>query len=98
MDLWIRSSLGLRLIPIKDELNISQIESGTWCIFYRDNAIAGYKTEERALEILNEIQESIRMLHLLKISGNKFDNDLILENKEEFIKLTDMIVYEMPKE
>lgn len=59
MELWIRSQNRNELIPIKEEL----IQASN-CIIYQGNIIGGYKSKERALEVLDEITEHLDYLNI----------------------------------
>ena len=63
MKLWIRDQDKRLLIPIKDIISIFDN-----CIFYQGNIIGQYKTEERALEVLNEISSKLKNQFLVKPS------------------------------
>ena len=54
MDLWIRSQDKNWLIPIKDTISIFSNS-----IFYQGIILGTYKSEERALEVLDEIENFI---------------------------------------
>lgn len=82
MDLWIRSQDKKALIPINKMLTISCSS-----IFYDGLILGVYKKEQRALEVLNEIQKKINLINL----GHDFGSPMVdLENPT--------YIYEMPKE
>ena len=56
--------------------------------------IAKYKTEERAIEVLDEIQEHRDVLLFLEIMPNSKK----IQGIKEFQKLRDSLTYEMPQE
>lgn len=107
MELWIRSQDKRKLIPIKEELYIPYSRTGEdFGIFYKGNILAHFKKEERALEVLDEIQKKIRPITIIKqtkpikyIDYNMTISDITLyvENVSEF-KEVGTIIYEMPKE
>ena len=103
MDLWIRSQDRERLLKV-DNIYITENndktddEYGTVMIYeYTDSEsqclLGIYKTKERALEVLEEIQGEIEIPSYNK-SGNYQDLDLFVKSKI-FNQMT--IVYEMPK-
>lgn len=60
MNLWVRSQNKTKLVPINDELYIPNSRTGEdFGIFYKDKMLGYYKTKERALEVLDEIQNYI---------------------------------------
>ena len=86
MELWIRSQNRVNLILVKDI-----VVSGEYIKVYKETelctTVAKYKTEARALEVLDEIQEAkLGNFHYRCPSNVK------VSSKE------DTIVYEMPKE
>lgn len=84
MNLWVRSQDKNKLVPINDELYIPNSRTGEdFGIFYKDKMLGYYKTKERALEVLDEIQ------NMLYIGLHTNNNQLAG---------TTSIVYEMPKE
>ena len=91
MELWIRTQNKQTLLSVN---NISCDES---CIFTKimptdKHGILGkYKTKERALEVLDEIQDLFIKQH---ISESVINQDGITFNTEQL----NSIVYEMPKE
>ena len=87
MDLWIRSQDKKTLIPINKMLTISCSS-----MFYDGLILGVYKTEQRALKVLDEIQ--IRLINLQLVG---------LEEKGQARKdarINDELkcIYEMPKE
>ena len=73
MDLWVRSQKGLVLKKINELMvehktgeNIYFITDGRSCV------LGEYETNERAVEVLDEIQERITILNLMStINGEK---------------------------
>ncbi len=56
MDLWIRSQ-DKRILSKVGELEVEKINKATcWSICNDENCFGSYETEERALEILDDIQ------------------------------------------
>ena len=105
--MWIRSQDRKKLIDVKminywDGTKFYEMEKrGHWITLSQyeeqdENVYFGkYATEERALEVLDEIQEAIRKstiaLSVISGDGNGLD-EIRLD------KLADMIVYNMPQE
>lgn len=57
MNLWVRSQDKNKLVPINDELYIPNSRTGEdFGIFYKDKMLGYYKTKERAIKVLDEIQ------------------------------------------
>lgn len=105
MELWIRSQDKKRLANIK-QLYIEKYEykntSGIYGQTTNDNHIqlGVYWPEERASEVLDEIQKLLQPQILIKkgkIAGS-FDNTIIREADGFEIKELSTYVYEMPKD
>ena len=104
MGLWIRSQDKMKLIPINDELYIpnSRTEED-FGIFYRETMLGYYKTKERALEVLDEIQMLLQPIIKYKPIVQEYNT---LYPYKNFVKVDDNMeikelstfVYEMPKE
>ena len=92
MDLWIRSQNKEILIP-NPKLALEDIETEYWIIDLCDDTVLGtYKSKERALEVLDEIQERLINLELVSFEEKgKARSDAF---KKEYLRC----VYEMPKE
>ena len=90
MNLWVRSQDKTRLIP-KPNLYVVESEAG---ITYIGDTMVGhigkYATKERALEVLDEIQEFIENKDKIKITR---DVNGITSEVEDAKK-----VYQMPEE
>lgn len=103
MELWIRTQKRDNLIKV-DWLKMEEIPDRygyKYYIYYRNERLLGiYKTKERALEILDEIQKLLQPQILCKkgkIAGS-FDNTIYKEPDKIEIQELSVIVYEMPKE
>lgn len=109
MDLWIRSQDRKELRP-QPKLGIEKIVNG-WCIidrynFYDSYSLGTYKSEERALEVLDEIQNILKPRCIVDTSSINFDGkpyeskSVILQdcNANARIEKISTFVYEMPKE
>lgn len=109
MDLWIRSQDKRELRP-NPKLGIDEVENKFYIVdrydFERANILGTYKTKERALEVLDEIQNILFPKFKVDTSSIKengrswVENGVILQSytaNVDYIKL-DTCVYEMPKE
>lgn len=95
MDLYIRSQDRKRLIPNPNLYVVYSKENK--CAYIGDTLvghIGKYSTEERAIEVLQEIQEHRDVLLLLELVPNSEK----MKGIKEFQKLRDSLTYEMPKE
>ena len=117
MKLWIRSQdrETLRLAEMLDIYELEDDEEKRFVIEESGVDIGCYKSKERALEVLDEIQNKIKTLLYLK-PKTKLKLDTIKDAKDYFEHLngielittdinfeiepilTNVIVYEMPKE
>ena len=104
MDLWIRSQNKGALIKVE----ILGYADGTINAYLGNNEIVlgEYSSDERALEVLDEIQRKITPVTIIKqtkpikyIDYNRTISDatLYVEDVSE-VKEVGMIIYEMPKE
>ena len=93
MELWIRSQNKKELIP-NPKLGIDQCENRYYIVdrYNFENAfiLGEYKSKERALEVLDEIEN-----HLINSSFAKKTNGL---GEVKDIIPNPLFVYEMPKE
>ena len=93
MDLWIRSQNKKELIP-NPKLGIDQCENRYYIVdrydFERAFILGEYKSKERALEVLDEIEN-----HLINSSFAKKTNGL---GEVKDIIPNPLFVYEMPEE
>lgn len=97
MELWIRSQKSEKLRPMllkANEFEIGDYDENMNCIVVNNLYCVGvYKTKERALEVLDEIQK--RMMINETLIGDYEQQDIAI--KGLFLKYNSMI-YEMPKE
>lgn len=93
MDFWVRSQDKMTLKKIND-ISISQnLLTNVYTIFCDHNVFGDYATKERALEVLDEIQNILNTYN--RINGKKGNyEDLDLTVKVNMLNY----VYEMPKE
>lgn len=92
MELWIRSQ-DKKILQKTDALFISHTNENVWSICENQNftKYGTYKTEEKALEVLDEIQNII-------MPKAFFGKELrLIPPKTEIIQL-EIYVYEMPEE
>lgn len=98
MDLWIRTQDRMRLVKPR-RLAIKQETKnwgGDWYIYESQNSLryGTYATKERALEVLDDIQDILKpKLH--HISDKDLEGNDI---KVLGIEYVNSIIYEMPKE
>lgn len=106
MELWIRSQDKYTLMKI-EEIQICENSDRTW--FMNAGIVLGkYKTKEKALEVLDEIQNLLQprvIYHEPKIDYDdmihSLANDFTIRGTQQVemeLKKAGQIVYEMPKE
>jgi hypothetical protein len=93
MELWIRSQDRENLIPVSNPICIIDTE-----IVYKESAtyiitLAKYKTKERALEVLDEIQYKIKNMYILE--NCKLPKRSCIERS---LARDNFNIYEMPEE
>lgn len=98
MQLWVRSQDKNLLIPINKP--ISQFCEG---LFYDGTILGTYKTKERALEVLNEIQNILKSKTMIIDSGNPIEcsnGGFVYLNQKTKLEYQQVgtYVYEMPQE
>lgn len=87
MDLWIRTQDKKLLIPIK-----KMITNTCEGLFYDGIILGTYKTKQRALEVLDEIQS------FLILGNDDFNEQGLCESYNNIVASKNTIIYEMPKE
>ena len=105
MNLWVCSQNKENLIPIKNPICVYDNK-----IIYKESAsyiitIGEYKTKERALEVLDEIQNILNPKYILDSSSIRPDGDSWVENgiimqkynANARIEEIPIYVYEMPE-
>lgn len=112
MDLWILSQ-DKRSMCKATFLKIGRNCFSEWCVFDNDNELGGYATEERALEVLGEIQKLLMENRLvfknydvpdyksLKAEidyARKYGFFYVNSHSPVDICHRDCVVFEMPKE
>lgn len=104
MELWIRSQDGDYLMPIKD--TISSFRTG---VFYQGVILGTYKSKQRTLEVLDEIQNILQPRVYIKAPSIVNPKDMIedlansiclrtTQQVEMELKQVGQFVYQMPKE
>ena len=103
MDLWIRTQDRMRLVKanrlaIKGESKL--VGLGDWYITESQNSLryATYSTKERALEVLDEIQQTIKQQEFVKLTFSKIPPQQYDINEEKIDRMFGYFVYEMPTE
>lgn len=95
MELWVRSQDKENLIPIKNPICVYDNK-----IIYKESAsyvitIGEYKTKERALEVLDEIQRTIaKNQSLISLMHNFTD---LKDNEECVAQIFKDMIYQMPE-
>ena len=109
MELWVRSQSKLGLYVV-DEIYIDERDFGNddiqYYIMFGQVRLGRYKSKERALQILDEIQALLKPKYILdsssiKPDGNSWvENGMILQNYNANAKIEELstYVYEMPEE
>lgn len=90
MNLWIRSQQKEGLVKVNDKIRLSYnmgVDDTTYFIECDGTKVAVYNTRERALEILDKIQNHIAYLDQMIASG-----------RAEELDLQQDLIFEMPKE
>lgn len=105
MELWIRSQGKERIIKT-NQLDVMEFDTDVdprynhFGVYVNDFLVGEYKTKERALEVLDEIQNIIIKLSALSITG--ISNENIAKEYVKIFQEENIIslkaVYEMPKE
>lgn len=111
MELWIRTQDKMRLVK-PNRLAIKRdsrtIGEGDYYIYESQNSLryGTYTTKERALEVLDEIQDILKPKYILDTSSIKPDGNFYKENGAIFqkynanaeIKDLSTFVYQMPED
>lgn len=104
MELWIRSQDKRRLGKII-YLELNNDDYGFyimgWIDKFEGTIIATYKTKERALEVLDEIQNILKPQLIIKDSGKiigSFEDTLVREGATYELKELSTFVYQMPED
>ena len=102
MELWIRSQDRENLVKV-DRLTIDDTNS-IFCD-YNDFYLGTYETKERALEVLDDIQNILKPKTIIKFDSKRKYledgtlNDVLIPREEiDYIEQLSTYVYEMPNE
>lgn len=102
MNLWVRSQDKECLTNISNIQYIYKNNMHGLGTYYDNLKILGtYKTKERALEILDEIQNILKPQLIIKNSGKiigSFEDTLVREGATYELKELSTFVYQMPKD
>ena len=107
MELWIRSQDKERIIKI-NQLDVMKLDTDVdprynhFGIYANEYLVGEYKTKERALEVLDEIQKLLQPQMVLSKVGKPIaetcDGTVYVNPDEYEIQELSTYVYEMPKE
>ena len=105
IELWVRSQNKKRLMKV-EMVEIDKQKDGGAIIYSHEYMLGEYKTKERAIEVLDEIQNILNPKYILDTSSIKPDGDSWVEkgiimqkyNANARIEEIRIYVYEMPKE
>ena len=104
MELWIRSQDRTNLIKVEHVAIVNNYTINAMSTNW-DYDIGTYKTKERALEVLDEIQNILKPKYIVDTSSIKegkswVENGVILQeyNANARVEQLSTYVYEMPKE
>ncbi len=110
MKLWIRSQDKKIFTPISEELQVKRLNyvetpEERYFVLYKKLDLGSYKTEKRALEVLDEIQNILKPKFIINQKSMKFsnpyeENGMVLMdcNADARLEQLSTYVYEMPKE
>ena len=105
MDLWVRTQDKRQLLKVNDGLYIANGFTDTNDTFIgikNVGHIGRYTKEERALEILDEIQDVIYMKQLFNADADRFatclEEDMNMSEEDMNLLVKQISVYKMPKE
>ena len=105
MELWVRSQNKKRLMKV-EMVEFDKQKDGGAIIYSHEYMLGEYSTKERALEVLDEIQNKLKPKYILNSSSIRPDGDRWVENgiimqkynANARIEEIPIYVYEMPKE
>ena len=108
MNLWVRSQYKEMLFKVNNNLIIrhnDNVENGMYFIECDSCKIAMYKTREKALKVLDEIQNILKPKYILDSSSIRPDdswvkNGIIMQKYNANAKIEELstFVYQMPKD
>lgn len=106
MDLWIRSQDKREFVKA-EHIEASQFSDDEFIVDVNAMYFGSYKTKERAIEVLDEIQRCFKGRTIISprkmtdyegIKKEFFDSGFIITDGSVDIIPSDVIVYEIPKE
>lgn len=99
MELWIRSQKGLTLKKVNELTvehkageNIYFITDGRYCV------LGEYETNERALEVLGEIERAIKCICVVRDTNDEILNNILKEKDTKKFMTENLYIYHMPEE
>lgn len=104
MELWIRTQ-NKEILRKSERLRVVE-DTGKYYIVDNGDIYGEYKTKERALEVLDEIQNILKPKYILDSSSIKpngdswVENGIVMQNYNANARIEELstYVYEMPKE
>lgn len=96
--MWIRSQDKMELIPINSKLYIPISKTGEdFGIFHEETMLGHYKSKERALEVLNMIEDVLMARYTMDLYNNA--SSMFRGYGQEEIKKTirKITIFEMPE-
>lgn len=96
--MWIRSQDKMELVPINSKLYIPISKTGEdFGIFYEETMLGHYKSKERALEVLNMIEDVLIARYRMDLCNNA--SSMFRGYGQEEIKKTirKITIFEMPE-
>ena len=105
MKLWIRSQKNEKLrqgLFKVNEIELGDYDNDMNCLVINNLYCVGiYKTKERAIEVLDEIQNILKPQLIIKDSGKiigSFEDTIVREGATYELKELSTYVYQMPKD
>ena len=110
MDLWIRSQnrkMMERAVAVKIAHYKEDGKMSNSIVINNDYIFGEYATEERALEVLDEITNLIKPKYLIRIDNHESINDFLNNENNSYVSaegvgmvsnINQTLYYEMPKE
>ena len=96
--MWIRSQDKMELVPINSKLYIPISKTGEdFGIFHEETMLGHYKSKERALEVLNMIEDALMARYTMDLYNNA--SSMFRGYGQEEIKKTirKITIFEMPE-
>lgn len=96
--MWIRSQDKMELVPINSKLSIPISKTGEdFGIFHEETMLGHYKSKERALEVLNMIEDVLIARYRMDLCNNA--SSMFRGYGQEEIKKTirKITIFEMPE-